>query len=653
MHRPMNVDSAFKYAERGLEAAIAIKNDTAAARAYDVLGRAHHSMGHYLLASKYFERGFLLAQKMNNAFLIVQMRNSLGVSYTTAGQYNEALIYFKEARKGYLDIGKKIQAIQALSNIAALYKRLAQYDKSIIKYEKALEEARAAGKKRYIALCLTGLGEVYEKLGIYDKAFEYQERALAFGEENNYVPQILGSLQRMGSLWVLQGNPDKGKEYYNRALAKAREGKRMSMVQALLMDLGELASKQGNLALATQYFLESLEVAEQMKAFNHIEEVEMRLSEVYAQQNNHLKAYEHALRHAKVKEQIYNENAELRLGELEAKFALERKEEEMKQKEAEIQRLMELEKNKQRQLYALWTVAILFVTLLIALYSRFRIKQKINDVLSHQNASMQQKNDLLEIKTEEIQAQNEQLAEQGELMQAQNAKLRQANSDLEQFAYAASHDLREPLRTISSYIDLLKLRYSDQLDSNAKDFIDYASNGAMRMDDLLKDLLAYSRIGRGSVLSGNVDLNELVQNVSNDLAMQIQEHDAKLEIDDLPTIPGFEAELQLLFQNLINNAIKFRKEGEIPLIQIYATQTKKFWKISIKDNGIGMNPKYHDKVFTIFQRLHSRELYDGTGIGLAICKKIVESHQGSIWFESAEGRGTTFHIKLPQSLKVG
>ena len=135
------------------------------------------------------------------------------------------------------------------------------------------------------------------------------------------------------------------------------------------------------------------------------------------------------------------------------------------------------------------------------------------------------------------------------------------------------------------------------------------------------------------------------------LAIQIQEHEAIVKVAELPEVSGYEAELHLLFQNLINNAIKFRKSDEVPHIEISSVKTRKFWKISVKDNGIGMNPGYHDKVFTIFQRLHTREQYEGTGIGLAICKKIVENHGGSIWFDSVEGRGTTFHIKLPQTRK--
>ena len=488
MYRRIKLDSAFKYAEQGLEAAAAIENDTAIAKGYDILGRAHHTKGHYLLASKYFERGLLKAQELNNARLILHMRNSMGVSHSTAGQYEEALVYFLDVHEGFVAEGREIPAIQVLTNIAFLYKKTEQYDKAIKIYEEALKAAHKVEKKRLISMCLSGLGDVYENLEIYDKAFEYQKQSLAIGEENNYTPQILSSLERMGKLWVLQNDEVQGKIYYERALQIAKKENRMPMVQLLLKDLGELAQDQGKLNQASQYFTESLEIAEQMEALNKIEEMELMLSEIYAQQNNHLKAYEHALRHAKIKEQIYDQKATLRLGEVEAKYDLERKEEEMRQKEKEIQRLMELEKNKQMQLYALWAVAVLFITLLIALYSRFRIKQKVNDVLSLQNASMQQKNELLEIKKDEIQAKNKTLEQQRTKMEAQNAKLKQANSDLEQFAYAASHDLREPLRTISSYIDLLKLRYADQLDINAKEFIEYASNGAMRMDDLLKDL---------------------------------------------------------------------------------------------------------------------------------------------------------------------
>ena len=220
-----------------------------------------------------------------------------------------------------------------------------------------------------------------------------------------------------------------------------------------------------------------------------------------------------------------------------------------------------------------------------------------------------------------------------------------SNEDLAQFAYVASHDLQEPLRMVASYTQLLACRYKDKLDEDANDFIDFAVNGAIRMQTLITDLLEYSRIGTHGKAMKAVDLDHVFKTVLENLTVSIQQNNVKIDIDKMPKIPGDESQLIQLFQNLISNSIKF-KSSEEPLIQIQHKLENDNIIISVKDNGIGIDPKYFERVFTIFQRLHAKEDYEGTGIGLAVCKKIIERHQGRIWIESAKNNGTTFYIQL-------
>ncbi|MCF8364015.1 MAG: PAS domain S-box protein [Prolixibacteraceae bacterium] len=224
--------------------------------------------------------------------------------------------------------------------------------------------------------------------------------------------------------------------------------------------------------------------------------------------------------------------------------------------------------------------------------------------------------------------------------------LNQSNKELERFAYIASHDLQEPLRMVSSFTQLLERRYKNQLDERADKYIHYAVNGANRMQNLINDLLDFSRISTRGDKFKKTDTNLVVENVLANLSVRIEETGAQIKTSDLPLIMADTGQVERLFLNLVANALKFTKPGEKPIIQIDAEEQKENWLFRIKDNGIGIDEKYKEKVFIIFQRLHGASEYKGTGIGLAICKRIVQRHQGEIWFESEENKGTTFFFTL-------
>ena len=222
-----------------------------------------------------------------------------------------------------------------------------------------------------------------------------------------------------------------------------------------------------------------------------------------------------------------------------------------------------------------------------------------------------------------------------------------SNAELEQFAYVASHDLREPLRMISSYIALLERRYGNSFDPDAREFLHFASDGAQRMDRMVLDLLEFSRIGRKSDAFAPVALAEVIRAATKNLTLAIEESSAGIILPAaLPTLVGSRGELVRLFQNLIGNALKYRHPERVPRIAITIETINDEWEISITDNGIGIASEYFDRIFGIFQRLHTREQYDGTGIGLAICKKVVEHHGGRIWVNSSPGIGSTFFFTL-------
>lgn len=240
-------------------------------------------------------------------------------------------------------------------------------------------------------------------------------------------------------------------------------------------------------------------------------------------------------------------------------------------------------------------------------------------------------------------------------------RLNRSNEELEQFAYVASHDLQEPLRKIRAFGERLSGKYKHELGEDGQDYISRMQNAASRMQTLIDDLLAYSKLSRSREEYGKVDLSELVSDVLNDLEITIEHKKAVISIESLPIIVGIKGQMRQLFQNIISNALKFSLPGQSPVISVTCEivhgkdlkgvskghRKNKFCKIDIKDSGIGFDEKFKDRIFVIFQRLHGRGDYDGTGIGLAICKKIVENHNGFISAESIPNQGATFTITLP------
>jgi len=228
-----------------------------------------------------------------------------------------------------------------------------------------------------------------------------------------------------------------------------------------------------------------------------------------------------------------------------------------------------------------------------------------------------------------------------------NIKLMSSNKEMEQFAFIASHDMQEPLRTISNYVGLLQNQYKGKLDKDADRCLNSISGATFRMQSLIRDLLEYSKIGNDNNKI-EIDCNVLLNDVLNDMNQSIKENKAEIHSEQLPVINGYISGINSLFKNLISNAIKFRKKDVHPIINVSAEIKDNEWFFTIKDNGIGIDKKYYDKIFVIFQRLHTKAEYAGTGIGLAHVKKIIELHGGKIWFESELGKETTFYFTIPK-----
>ena len=245
-----------------------------------------------------------------------------------------------------------------------------------------------------------------------------------------------------------------------------------------------------------------------------------------------------------------------------------------------------------------------------------------------------------------------QLRELNQTLKERAEQLATSNTELERFAYVASHDLQEPLRTITSFLQLFKRKYAGVIDSTADNYITFAVDGAERMKQLIMDMLEYSRVNTQLKLNEEVDMQQVINDVIFNFSSKIRLSDAKMEVTGaLPKIFAVRTQMLQLFQNLVGNAIKYQKSGEPPHIIIDFKEHLTEWEFSIKDEGIGIDEKFYEKIFIIFQRLHTKSQFSGTGIGLAICKKIIEKHNGKIWVESALGKGSTFYFTIPKKLE--
>ena len=281
----------------------------------------------------------------------------------------------------------------------------------------------------------------------------------------------------------------------------------------------------------------------------------------------------------------------------------------------------------------------------LAFHHRAKEKSAAELIIANKKLAIQNRE--MEKRAAELVIANKELAFQNQEKEKRAAELLIANKELEQFTYIASHDLREPLRTVSNYMQVFEEDYIDQLDDNARKYLHAVNNATDRMSMLIKSLLDFSRLGRNAKLT-YVDCKKLIEDVIADLDNMVKTSNAVIEVTGMPKLNLYESGIRQVFQNLISNAIKFRQKGTQPEIQIGSEKGDEKWKFSVSDNGIGIDPSHFERIFNIFQRLHNNEEeYEGYGIGLANCKKIVQMHQGEIWVESNIGQGTTFYFTIP------
>ena len=572
-------------------------------------------------ALEYAKEALGLINDESEESLQLEVYNQLSQVYIKKQEYSKILDYSQKV----LDISRRTEDVEkelsALNNIAIYYGVKSDYKTAMQYFLDALEKSKAIKYRYHIANSLINIATIYASLFNYKEAINrYQTVLENYGDAlESYTKVII--YNNLGNIYYHDEQPEKAKFNFVKAheLATAINYKEMMAhslaqisrseaalsnievayekgmaAQELFKDLGEVTGKQINLVNLGNILFHKKEIDEAIKYTTQGIAAAKRMKDDISE-----------IRGYQLLANIYQEKGDF---ETALKYHI-------------------IYSKAQEQ------------------FSKVQISRQILDYEIDREIKEKQKKIEQLIKENEIQAL---LLKQSDQIKWQNEELLQVNEELRQFAYVASHDLKEPLRMIGSYTQLIERLYKGQETEDSKLFFDFVNEGVNRMNDLLDDLLRYATIGKTEAEKKLIKIENIVEIAVKNLRFSIEESKAKIRYGDLPEVHSINSLLIQLFQNLISNAVKFRNPEIQPEIDISYTEKDDFYEFIIKDNGIGIDPNFKDRIFVIFQRLHSRSEYEGTGIGLAICQKIVQRLGGKIWVDSDLGKGATFHFTLPK-----
>ena len=673
-------DSALVAAEGDIARAEETGHAAGLADAAHRAGKIHFRLQHFDRAHHFYDRALAAYEALDDRHGVGNTLKDIGSTYYGQGAYDQARAFYRRALAAYEAIDDRQGIGKARNNIGVTHRAQGSYDQALALHLQALAVYETIDDQRGIGSALRNIGIVHGLLGNGEEGLRFSLRALAVFEKLKDRHQAAYLLNNIGTEYKNKGDYDKALGYYVRALKiYEEEGGDKRSTGIALSSIGDIHYKRGDLAQARAFLLDAGKIFEAIGDQSKLAGVLMRVARVYRAEgapDQALVAAERALALAQeagaqkvvrnsyeilaglhekggrfeealaahkgykaTHDSLFNAESQATIAKLQTLY---RTKEQQQQNELLEHRL---QTQKTRLGASLGGFVLLFLIAFLV-NNRYRLKNRANQALAEAATAQARE---AEAQARALQAENRR--KEIELEKARETallveQLKRSNEELEQFASVASHDLQEPLRTINSFVGLLQKRYEGQLGEDADTFIGYIVDGSNRMLALIRDLLAFSRVGRQEVEHRPVNVCAVLQQTLSGIQTALDEADAEVTIDPMPTVEGDARQLGQVFQNLISNAVKFRGEAP-PRVHISALREEAFWRFSVKDNGIGIKEKYQQKIFEIFQRLHSRSKYEGTGIGLATCKKIVERHGGRIWVESEEGRGTTFFFTIP------
>lgn len=552
-----------------------------------------------------------------NTALGVKVLRQLVECSLRVGQHGPALRYSQQSLELSRQLDDPEQEVLSLKNIAVVSAARSNYKIGMQYFLQALERAEQLGYRPEVSRILINIGTIYAHLFNYTDALQRYLRVL---DEYNDVLDIRTRIVLHNNLGLIYGRteePTKAQRKFERALSLARTADYPGLAAMAHAQLGRLALREERYDQARIHAKAAARIYERLPDAAGRQINYLNLGELSRHENDPDTAERYIELGIRASRELEDETNEQRGLQLMSNLLRDRN---------DYKRALEYQERHSR---------------LQEEFNRIQRNRQFLD-LEIRHAIREQKQQIAQL-TRENQYQA-QLLRQSDQIGRQNDELRRANEDLRQFAYIASHDLKEPLRMIGSYTQLIERLYGRE--ERSADYFGYVREGVTRMNKLLDALLKYATIGNAEIEREGVDLNLIVEICMFNLKVRIEETGASISSEPLPVVQGEQSLLIQLFQNLISNALKFMPEDRAPVITITATEVEGFHHICVADNGIGIAPEYQERIFEIFQRLHARSKFEGTGIGLAICQRIVEKHGGDIWLVSQPEEGTSFYFSI-------
>ena len=561
-------------------------------------------IGNYKISKDYYERTLTLAKKNDDIQMVEYAYTGIGNLLKVAGDYDQAVEYHLKSAEIANNRGKKDGVISSLVDISESYLLSKNYQLALVNIEKAYKLALELKDSNRVNNVLNSYGKVLNAQGSYNNALIKHQQALKNYTSISDKKHIAETLIFIADCYSEMKNYDLAEKNFLKCF-EYKQYLEFYEHPNFYLKLGKLYQKKNNNEKAIECLENSIELSSKKDFKDLLQKADLALAESYNIRGDYKKAFQVLKKANALGDSLFNEIKTKKLAEAQFKFDVEKGEK-------------ELQAVKARQSFYWLAIAALFIILIVNVFF-YIIK------LKNKNAF-----DLLQ-KSQEI--------------ELQNTRLEKSNEILRQFAYASAHDLKEPLRSISSFVHIIQRKYVQLLPIEASEYMTFVINGTKRMEQLLSALLEYSTVASDDETVKNAThLTKVINEVKDNLHSIVQEKKGTIFVEGtMPTVWITQLHLTQLFQNIVGNALKFSNRP--PVVKISCQTIDNQVIIHIKDNSIGMQKEYSDKIFKLFQRL-SRSA-EGTGIGLAICKHIVDKYNGTIWFDSIEGEGTTFHIAFP------
>ena len=617
------------YAE-AYKVAIATNNKSNQHKCLYSIGYAHQRRNNYHEALDFYQKATDLAEKFPEKIELSEMAKvytQKSSIYQIRGDYKKA---FDNQMQSLLIAEKNNDqrgVAHAQYNLGTIFYYQNQFERAREHYEKAKVICEELNVEKIIYSCLAALGTVNDKLGESEKSLEYNKKSLELANKLNYKTGIAYAKGNIAANYLSVKDFAKAEKFCKEAISTKLDLEDSNGVIGSKIDLSKVYLGWNKPQEAVIVLDEALELAKMVESKSRQSDIYKNLSVVYEELDNASLALDYTKKYVALKDSLLNEKTLEEMGQSKQRYELEKTEHDIEMLKKTNELLEQRELNQSLQKYVFGLITIAFLLFMWWYKSKLNYQNNLNRILEDKNDMLNSMNDEIEIK---------------------NKQLEHSNEDLKQFAHVASHDLKEPLRMINSYTNLLQRRYMGSFDESGKEFMNYITDAVGRMEVLLDDLLDFSRAGSQPTPSNYTSSQDVMVMVEANLRHRLESLNATLLVknENLPLIKAHRTQMIQLLQNLVSNGMKFKGEKD-PIVEVDCLKKDNKFIFSVKDNGIGISKENLEKVFEMFRRLHSREEYEGTGIGLATCKRIVTTWGGDLWVESEEGHGCTFFFSVP------